>query len=149
MNGSLKSLATCTAATAASTVGRNTTGMTPRDLLYRFVKLAPEFQAQWDSEHNDNRDDDGPLTLPGICSEFSQFFRTHHTTLSEQTHADLFDLIEWNVVGPDADETLVDNALCTCFLENISSEPCGEFAKPWMGRKTRAFFDLWHKGPPY
>jgi hypothetical protein len=123
--------------------------MTPRDLLCRFVKLAPEFQVQWDSEQNYNRADDGSFTLHGVCCEFSGFFRDHYSSMSEATLDELFDLIEWNLVEPDAEETSVDNALCTCFLENISSEPCGEFAKPLMGRKSRAFFDRWHKGPPY
>ncbi|MCH8840691.1 MAG: transposase [Planctomycetes bacterium] len=54
----------------------------------------------------------------------------------------------WMLVEPDANEAMLDNARCTCFLENISSEPCGEAAKPWMGRKSRAFLDHWHDGPP-
>ncbi len=123
--------------------------MTPRDLLYRFVKIAPDFQPRWESDHNYHRDDDGSFTLHGICSEFSSFFRDHYSSLPEPTLSKLFDLIERNLVEHESEETLVDNALCTCFLENISSEPCGEAAKRFMGRKSRAFFDRWHTGPPY
>jgi len=123
--------------------------MTPRDLLDRFVKLAPQFQEQWDSDRNYFRGDDGAITHHGVCSEFSRFFRDHHASMTEATLLELFDLVERNLVEPGTEETLVDNALCTCFLENISSEPCGEFAKPRMGRKSRVYFDQWHRGPPH
>ncbi|MCP4193656.1 MAG: hypothetical protein GY768_23840 [Planctomycetaceae bacterium] len=123
--------------------------MKPVDLLQRFVTSVPEFEAQWHSERNDHREPDGRFTLHGVCAEFSSCFRDRYMTLSDDVLKDLFELIERHLVEPDAEETTLDNALCTCFLENISSEPCGQAAKPWMGRKSRAFFDRWHHGPPY
>ena len=123
--------------------------MTPRDLLQRFINFAPDFKNRWDSEHNYHRNDDGSSTLHGVCGEFSSFYRETYMTWSDATLNELFEFIEWNLVEPEAEETLLDNALCTCFLENIASEPCGQAAKPFMGRKSRAFFDQWHVGPPY
>jgi len=119
------------------------------DLLDRFVELAPEFRSNWDSDENCFIGDDGHFTLHGVCAEFSHFFRDNHEELSAATMTELFEFIESNVVEPNAPETNLDNALCTCFLENISSERCGETAKPFMGRKAREFFDQWHTGPPY
>ncbi len=123
--------------------------MRPRDLLQQFVKFTPEFQAQWNSDHNLSLDDDGTFTLHGVASEFSYFFKDNYARLSDADFKELFEFIESNLVEPGVEETLLDNALCTCFLENIASEPCGEAAKPWMGRKSRGYFDNWHAGPPY
>ena len=123
--------------------------MRPRDLLHKFVTLAPAFETQWESDDNYCRNADGSFSLHGVCTEFSDFFRRNYAAFSEATVNELFDFVEWNLVEPAADETPVDNALCTCFLENISSEPCGEFARGHMGRKSRAFFDQWHTRPPY
>jgi len=121
----------------------------PHELLQRFITLAPEFAAQWNSDQNCFREDDGTFTFHGVCAEFSHFYRDNFDVLSEPTLKDLYEFIERNLVKPVSDETPLDNALCTCFLENISSEPCGEAAKPLMGRKSREFFDRWHVGPPY
>lgn len=120
--------------------------VTPRDLLQRFINFWPEFETRWKSDLNYHRGDDGSFTLHGVCGEFSNFFRDTYATWSDSTLSDLFEFVEWNLVEPDAEATLLDNALCTCFLENISSEPCGQAAKPLMGRKSRAFFDQWHVG---
>ena len=119
--------------------------LTPPELLQRFIALAPAFEAQWNSDRNYNRDDDGNSTLHGVCSEFSVFFRDHSAEFSTAAMAELFAFIESHVQPRNStDSTNLDNALCTCFLENISSEPAGEIAKPYMGSNSRAFFDLWH-----
>ena len=119
------------------------------DLLHKFVQIVPEFEKHWEAERKYNCEPDGHFTLHALCSELSQCFREHYRVLTEVQLAELFEFIELNLVEPGAEETKLDNALCTCFLENISSEPCGQFAKTLMGRKTRAFFDQWHSGPPY
>ncbi len=123
--------------------------MLPPELLDRFIAFIPAFEAQWNSEQNQQRVDTRHCTLHGVCSEFSNCFRDHYVHLSDDTLKRLFDFIELNLVEPSSPETMIDNAICTCFLENLSSEPAGQAARKWMGRKTRAFFDLWHVGPPY
>ncbi len=123
--------------------------MRPPELLQRFIAFIPAFEARWGSVYNYHHNEDGSFTLHGLCSEFSTCFRDNFIHLSDDTFKQLFDFIELNIVEPTASETMLDNALCTCFLENISSEPCGEAAKKWMGRKSRVFFDQWHVGPPY
>lgn len=123
--------------------------MRKQELLARFIHFAPEFEAYWNHDRNCFRNDDGSYTYHGVCAEFSSFFREHYTQMSQDTLDELFDFIERNLVSSSKDENELDNALCTCFLENISSEPCGEAAKPFMRPKARKFFDYWHQGPPY
>ena len=123
--------------------------MHPLELLQRFIAFVPTFEAQWKSEHNYHRAEDGSFTLHGLCSDFSSCFRNIYIHLSDDTLKQLFDFIELHIVESTDPETIIDNALCTCFLENISSEPCGQAAKKWLGRKSRIFFDQWHVGPPY
>ncbi len=77
------------------------------------------------------------------------FFCDNYATLTASVLAELFEFVESKIVDQDAVEEKLDNALSTCFLENISSEPCGEAAKSYMGRKTRTFFDRLHVEPPY
>ena len=123
-----------------------TSRMKPTDLLQRFITIAPQFDAHWKSDDNYSIHD-GSYTVHGVCSEFSNFFRDTVGRFSESEMKQLFDFIEDHVVEPDAEENKLDNALCTCFLENISSEECGELSKPFMGHKSRRFFDQWHSWP--
>ena len=123
--------------------------MTPHELLDRFNAFIPTFAAQWNSEQNYHLVDGENYTLHGVCSEFSNYFRDHYVELSDDTLKRLFDFIEAHIVEPTDPETVIDNAICTCFLENLSSEPAGQAAIKWMGPKTRIFFDRWHVGPPY
>ena len=123
--------------------------MRKQELLARFIEFAPEFAEQWNSDSNCFRDKDGSYTYHGVCAEFSHFFRDNYSMISDETLDELFEFIEQHLVTTDKAENDLDNALCTCFLENISSEPCGEAAKPFMRAKARQFFNAWHTGPPY
>ena len=38
-------------------------------------------------------------------------------------------------------ENKLDNALCTCFLENITQTKSGEYARQFMRRKSKSSFD--------
>ena len=119
--------------------------LSPSELLQHFIELAPAFESQWQSEHNCHRDEGGSFTLHGVCAEFSVYFRHNLESFPPEILTCLFAFIESHVADPDnADSTSIDNALCTCFLENIASEPSGETAKPFMGANSRAYFDQWH-----
>jgi hypothetical protein len=117
----------------------------PPELLERFIEFAPSFESRWNSEDNCHRDDDGHDSLCGVCAEFSAYFRDHCSDFSVDSLTDLFAFVESHVQPREnVDSTDLDNALCTCFLENISSEPAGEIGKPHMGPNSRGFFNLWH-----
>ena len=89
------------------------------DLLHKFVQIVPEFEKHWEAERKYNCEPEGHFTLHALCSELSQCFREHYRVLTEVQLAELFEFIELNLVEPGAEETKLDNALCTCFLENI------------------------------
>ncbi|MCC6984723.1 MAG: hypothetical protein IT535_15785 [Bauldia sp.] len=93
--------------------------------------------------------EDGSLTPHGLCSELSHFYRAHPIDFGSPQIADFFRLVEAIVAADPNDTDPLANALCTCFLENISSTEAGEASRPLMGPATRAFFDPWHGPPPY
>lgn len=123
--------------------------MRKQELLAKLIEFAPPFERQWNSESNCFRNDDGSYTYHGVCAEFSSYFRDNYRTMSDATLDALFDFFEQNLVASGKEENDLDNAICSCFLENIASEPCGEAARPFMRPKTRRFFDPCHTGPPY
>ena len=123
--------------------------MRARDLLRQLNRLAPGFAEFRESAQTESGDDDGHCSLHGVCGDFSHFYRRHYELMSVEAKRELFDFIEFYLVEPEAEETPVDNALCTSLLENIAAEPCGEDAQQYMGSKSRAFFGHWHSGPPY
>jgi hypothetical protein len=89
---------------------------------------------------------DGSFTLHGLCSEFSSFYE-HHVDIRSPEVAELFRLVETTVAADPNDSDEFANALCTCFLENISSTNAGEASLSLMGPASRAFFDAWHMPP--
>lgn len=123
--------------------------MRPPDLLRKLFVIAPDFETCWESSHNDAIHEDGSFTLHGICCRFAEFFRQRYELFTQEQLTELFWLVEHYLDDPDEYGLPVANALCTCFLEDIASEPCGEFAKPFMGSQSRSLFDQWHHGPPY
>ena len=116
--------------------------MTPPELLARLTQLVPGFERAWASPENLSIREDGSFTLHGVCSELTDYFQDHYRELPETRLRTLFAFIEEHVDGPD-DITGPNNALCTCFLENIAGEEAGEAAKPFMGKASRRYYDAW------
>jgi len=85
----------------------------------------------------------GSFTLWGLFSEFSQFVHDNWNDIPEQKRKELMDFIELCLVEGDINENL-DNAVCTCFLENLSGAPpfSGEL-RQYMKRKSLRFFNKW------
>ena len=119
----------------------------PKLLLVQLIAIVPRFEAYWRLDDNLAVDDDGSYSLHGVCAELSGFFRESHFDLSRSQIKHLFGFVEDQLVDDSSEENDLDNALCTCFLENISSEACGEAARPFMGPKSRRYFDNWHHYP--
>ncbi len=137
--------------------------MSPREFLEYLTVIVPDFKNSWESDDNYSLGEDGYFTFHSICSEFSHYFidqekhkyTTSHDiewkpTISDQDIVVLFKCFEESIEQietPGSLKTnsgLLSNALCTCFLENISQTNAGEYAKSFMGLKGRAYFDQWH-----
>ncbi|MEL6351621.1 MAG: hypothetical protein AAFR58_07645 [Cyanobacteria bacterium J06627_28] len=132
--------------------------ITPRQLLDYFVYIAPDFQNFWDSDENLSIADDGTYNFHAVCSVFSHYFRDQSafrdTTLlyeKEWTRnidkdklEKLFLFVEENMIEAGESENDLDNALATCFLENITHTKAADNARKFMGKKTRKYFDYWN-----
>lgn len=122
-------------------------------LLSYFIQFSPGFKLEWESDRNYNIEDDGTFNYHQVCAEYSTYFThqdafkeairfdiTWHESMGDKTMRDLFSMIEEHLNGTGD----LDNALCTCFLENISQTKAGEYALQFMGNKSREFFLQWH-----
>lgn len=137
--------------------------MNPSDFLGYLIKLVPNFEKYWRLEDNYSINDDGSFSFHGICTEFSHYFRDQEmhkhatpqdinwgTTIPDVDLGQLFNWLEENVEEKETAQSLknsaglLSNAICTCFLENISQTNAGEYAKRFMGKKCMAYFEYWH-----
>jgi hypothetical protein len=122
---------------------------TPDEMLGKLISLSPEspsFKKQWEDEDNISKDDDGTFSLHGLFTEFSWFVRDNFHHFSEQQRRELFYFIESWVCPIGQDYDALDNAICACFLENLSCEPplSGQL-RGYMGPNSLEFFDLWDR----
>ena len=113
-----------------------------RNLLEYFISAFPDFETTWNSERNYFLEGDS-FTPHGICAEFSHYFIEHSREFSKEQLKDFFNTIEDLIVDSEP-RSEIDNALCTCFLENIAQTESGEFAKQFMGKRSTKFFDYWN-----
>ena len=119
--------------------------MTTDDLSVQLNQLFPAFSATLaDSLFKRN---DGRFTPHGLCAEFSHFYCDHFADLGLAEKVELFRIVETIVAADPCDRNPLANALCTCFLENISCTEAGEASRPLMGPSSRAYFDPWHVRP--
>lgn len=130
--------------------------MTPQELLNFFIEIAPQFAEQWNSERNFSVRNDKTFTFHGVCSQFSYYFVDRksfvETSLIERkVNPDitlpnlkkLFNFIEENIYSFEVEDEL-DNALCTCFLEDIAKTKAGDYARNFMGKKSKKYYDSWN-----
>lgn len=116
--------------------------MTEKDLLDFLISVFPDFETVWNSETNYFLDDD-LYTSHGVCAEFSHYFRENYTEFSNKQLEILFNKIEDIIEFPENRDE-IDNALCTCFLENIAQTESGNFAKQFLAKRSKAFFKYWN-----
>lgn len=132
-----------------------------KDLLDFFILIVPSFLKEWNDGDNYNIEDDGTYTYCGVCMEFAQFFQdqksyrnpycllddTYHEDIPKHKMIFLFEVIE-NILS---DKVLqfgdIGGSVRSCFLENIAQTAAGEYAKQFMGEKSREYFDQWHVYP--
>ena len=112
------------------------------NLLEFFISVFTKFETSWKSERN-NFIDKNVFTAHGACAEFSHYFKEHFNEFSDDQLKTFFSSIEDLIVDSEP-RTEIDNALCTCFLENIAQTESGELAKQFMGKHSAKFFDYWN-----
>ncbi len=105
--------------------------MSPQAIFEKMVNIFPDFAAYWNSTENCFRQKDGSFTFCGVFSEFSHFFREACDQISAAQRADLGRFISECLKFRD---TELNDAPASCFLENVSFEPCSaEFVSHLSG----------------
>jgi hypothetical protein len=119
--------------------------MTPtaEEMLDTLILMFPEFKMQWEIEgYGWKSNKDGSFELCGLFSEFSGFVRDKFSQMPDWKKAELMNFIE-SCVTDDLDDKL-DEAVCTCFLENLASEPpLSAELRRYMGQRSLVFFNEW------
>lgn len=105
------------------------------------IDLFPQFESEWESDHNCFREDDGSFTHHGLFAEFSHFIRDRFPELAPDKIRQLFAEVEGWITSGQAD---VENAVATCFLENIAGESISPQVREQLGPKSREYFDNWN-----
>lgn len=110
----------------------------------KLFALCPDFHVQWERDDNCCKADDGYFTFCGLFSAFSFYMRQHFFDLPDATRQKVLNFVESCLIEEGEPDNDLDNAACTCFLENLSSE--GELSRQlrkYMGPKSTAFFNEW------
>jgi hypothetical protein len=113
--------------------------MSPQELVDRLAATFPEFRQYWDNPGNCFRNDDGSFTLHGVFSEFTSYFRERHKSFRPDQVAALGAFVS-DCMAPDDDSDL-DNAAATCFVENIAGEECDRELARHLARPARKYFE--------
>lgn len=115
--------------------------MNPRQLLDRLAATFPEFRHHWDDPDNCFRDDDGSFTFHGVFAEFTSFFRDRYKTFTPDQVATLGKFLS-DCMAPD-DDSALDNAAATCFVENIAGDECDRELSKHLTGPARRYWREW------
>lgn len=105
----------------------------------------PEFRKNWESDQNYFRQEDGSYSYHALLAQFTNFFSDNIDKFSEKQLRFFFDMVEnWISEEKDPSDTAsFSNAVCTCFLENMSSTYLSKKIKPFLGEKSLKFYSYW------
>lgn len=108
------------------------------------ITLCPDFAAAWNDECDLWTGDDGSFTVHGIFAVFSHYIADR---LCRGVDPDLRNVFEYVESKLTEDNSEVDNAACTCFLENLMNRvpktiPLQNLV-PFLGPKSRQFCRAW------
>lgn len=107
------------------------------------LEMFPEFKDRWGSEDNLFREDNGSFTLCGLFAEFSHFVRERLFDFNQDRKSTLFAKVEtW--IASDSSE--LNEAVATCFLENLTGEELSSELRPLLGPKSLEYFESWNRG---
>lgn len=112
-------------------------------MLSDLIRMFPDFKKAWESDNNYQSEEWGIVPYHGLFSEFSRYFLNHFSGMSEQKVQEFCDYIEQFVRDDEVDED-IDNAICTCFLENVRGEPSTVELPKYLGAKSLKFYKAWH-----
>jgi hypothetical protein len=112
----------------------------PSSVLEELTAIFPAFANAWGGSDNHSLLDDGFFTHHGLFIEFTAYYREHYGAASSVQIAKLAEKINVWFDGPNAD---LDNAVATCFLENIAGEASARRLKPLLKEKAVEFVRYW------
>ena len=115
-----------------------------RDAL---IDLCPDFAAWWAEDGLFRTEDDGSFSVHGVVAVFSHFVAARLAQEPTEELQRIFQFVESNLTDDGSD---LDNALCTCFLENLMNRVPETIEAsrlvPLLGPKARRFcrgYDEW------
>ena len=120
---------------------------TPDEMLADITRMFPYFDRYWRT-NNGHLDENGWSDTPyhALFAEFSHYFRDNIKALDDAKIQQFCDYIEQFV--RDARDTAtdedIDNATCTCFLENIGGDAMENKLRCYLGPKSLRFHTNWH-----
>jgi len=120
--------------------------MTKEEHFKNLIELFPDFKALWESNNNYFKEDNGSYTIHGLFSEFSHLVSERLESGNTEKMKELFDYIEEIASNGNEDE---QNAVCTCFLENILNripqkiDP--KYFVPFLGKCSKDYCIAWDK----
>ncbi|MBC7817295.1 MAG: hypothetical protein IAG10_10435 [Planctomycetaceae bacterium] len=106
--------------------------------------LCPEFTVAWNDECDLWTSDDGSFTVHGVFAVFSHYIADRLSRGSDPSLSEVFDYVESKLMEDDSE---VDNAATTCFLENLMNRVPEKIDPrhlvPLLGPKSRKFCRGW------
>jgi hypothetical protein len=117
---------------------------TAETIKAELTSLCPDFAAAWEDERELWTADDGSFTVHGVFAVFSHYVADRLIRGADPALKKVFDYVESKLTG---DDSVVDNAACTCFLENLMNRvpetiPPSQLV-PLLGPKSREFCRAW------
>ena len=100
--------------------------------------IFPAFERSWDQSLFNAPGEQA--AAHGVLAEFSHFYRANYQSFTSSQLQQLSGALNNWLGGPD-DE--LDNAVATCFLENVAGEPCVEPLQPLLKSSARQFLRSW------
>ena len=119
--------------------------LTPEEGLQKLIAIFPDFLDYWNESIF--RQDNGSFNLHTVFCEFTNYTRDKFYLMSEEARCVLFEFIECCTTDEDEPYSNTDEAVCTCFLENLSGEPPSSMEmRRYMGKNSLIYFDFWDRG---
>jgi hypothetical protein len=106
--------------------------------------LCPDFAMAWNDECDLFTSDDGSFTAHGVLIVFSHYVADRLSRGSAPSLSKVFDFVESKLTEDDSE---MDNAATTCFLENLMNRVSEKIAPRHLvlllGPKSRRFCRAW------
>lgn len=117
--------------------------ITPQQGLEAVLRMFPDFEKYWNESLFGGND----YNLHSVFCELTFYVKDRFTAMSEDKRQELFKFVESYTRDEDEPYSNTDEAVCTCFLENLSGEPpLSTEMRTYMGANSRIYFDYWDGG---